>query len=343
MKKSDIISLIQSHAERNEVAFRNAAYKIADEFRKNGDKALASYIMNILADAGEFVPQGEDYELKFLLHVNTSRNHLYLPDTLQQYLIGLVNAISTNSGINRIMFHGAPGTGKTESVKHISKILNRDLFSVQFPNLIDSKLGQTQKNLAELFREISRMPQPEKNIILFDEIDALAMERTDSHDLREMGRVTSALLKELDNINENIVIIATTNLYERFDKALIRRFDICVDFNKYSIEDLIEIGEMICNEYISKNPSMGKDTRLLRKILSIMQPVLSPADLQNKVKVSFAFSNRERKLDYCRLLYTSLTGDANPDCQLLKEKGFTLREIEILTGISKSNVCRELQ
>lgn len=343
MKKSDIISLIQSHAEHNELAFKNTAYRIADYFRNAGDFALASFITNLMAEANGFVPQEDYCELKFLLRLEPKRSHLYLPNKLQQYLLGLINAIESGSGIHRIMFQGAPGTGKTESVKNIANIMRRDLYSVQFSNLIDSKLGQTQKNLAALFKEISIIPHPEKSIILFDEIDAIAMDRTNSQDLREMGRVTTALLKELDELDENIVVIATTNLYEKFDKALTRRFDIAVNFNTYTKEDIIDIGEKMCLEYISKTPNLGKDMRLLRKILAMMEPILAPADLKKAIKVSFAFCNRDRKLDYCRTLFLNLVDGSNQDCITLKNKGFTLREIEILTGISKSNVARELK
>lgn len=64
---------------------------------------------------------------------------------------------------------------------------------VDFSALIDSKLGQTQKNLTELFKEINQFMQPEKVLVLFDEIDAIALDRTNANDLREMGRVTSTL------------------------------------------------------------------------------------------------------------------------------------------------------
>lgn len=114
---------------------------------------------------------------------------------------------------------------------------------VDFSTVVDSKLGQTQKNLATLFTEINSFPQPDRIIILFDEIDAIALDRTDPNDLREMGRATSAMLKGLDRINENIVLIATTNLYNHFDKALIRRFDSIINFNQYSNEDLMSIAE----------------------------------------------------------------------------------------------------
>ena len=47
--------------------------------------------------------------------------------------------------------------------------------------------------------------QPEKVIVLFDEIDAISLDRTNQNDLREMGRATSTMLKCLDKMNENIV------------------------------------------------------------------------------------------------------------------------------------------
>ena len=123
---------------------------------------------------------------------------------------------------------------------------------VNFSAVIDSKLGQTQKNLASLFQEINNFVHPERVIVLFDEIDAIALDRTNSNDLREMGRATSAMLKGFDRMNENVVLVATTNLFEHFDKALVRRFDFVVDFNRYSEEDLLMIAEKMLDRYLNK-------------------------------------------------------------------------------------------
>ncbi len=71
---------------------------------------------------------------------------------------------------------------------------------------------------------------PEKVIICFDEIDALALERVDQKDVREMGRVTTSILKALDNLNENIILIATTNLFKHFDRALSRKIWLSFKF-----------------------------------------------------------------------------------------------------------------
>ena len=46
---------------------------------------------------------------------------LLLPDEITGDLIGIVNAIEHHIGINKFLFQGAPGTGKTEAVKTIGK------------------------------------------------------------------------------------------------------------------------------------------------------------------------------------------------------------------------------
>lgn len=152
---------------------------------------------------------------------------------------------------------------------------------VDFSAVIDSKLGQTQKNLSELFKEINSFVHPEKVIVLFDEIDAIALDRTNPNDIREMGRATTAMLKGFDRINENVVLVATTNLFEHFDKALIRRFDSVIDFNRYSDEDLLSIAEKMLDKYLDKLKLANRDIRLFRKIMKLLPEKMYPGDLKN--------------------------------------------------------------
>ena len=343
MKKANIINLIKYYAEKNDLGFRNEAYQIANEFDKIGDYQLSEYIMALLSNANTFIPQVNENELTFLKKIEISGDPLPLPEEIKSDIIGIINAIGHNIGVNKFLFQGAPGTGKTETVKHIARILERDLFIVDFSYVIDSKLGQTGKNITKLFDEINNFIIPEKTIILFDEIDALALDRTNSNDLREMGRATTSVLKGLDSLNEKILLIATTNLFNHFDKALIRRFDSIIDFNRYSREDLIDISEIILNFYLSKFKNVGRNIRLFRKIISLMDKIPYPGDLKNLIKTSLAFSNPNDEFDYLRRLYTSVSSKSEKTLKNLQNQGFTVREIEILTGISKSQVSRELK
>ena len=343
MKKKSVINLIKYHAEKNEAGFINEAYEIAKDFDNSGDYQLAEYIMALLSSANTFVPQINDNDLVFFEKVAITNDSLPLPEAIEQDVIGVINAINRNLGINKFMFQGLPGTGKTETAKQIARILNRDLFMVNFTTVIDSKLGQTTKNIVEMFSEINNYNFPNKVIFLFDEIDAIAMDRTNSNDLREMGRATSTILKELDRLNDKAIIIATTNLFDYFDKALVRRFDAVVDFNRYSQEDLIEIAVSMINSLLSKFKGCNHNIRLFKKIISLMKPMPMPGELKNIIKTSVAFSDSSDGDDYLKRLYFSIVGNKPDDLKNLQEKNFTLREIEILTGISKSQVARQLK
>ena len=342
MKKKNIINLIKYHVENNNDAFRNEAYEIANEFDRSGDHQLAEYIMSLLSDVNTFVPQMENHESVFFEKFDTTVDNLFFPDAIMQDLLGVVNAVSHNLGINKFLFQGAPGTGKTEAVKHLAKILKRDVFMVDFSTVIDSKLGQTQKNISEMFKEINDFRNPDRVLILMDEIDSIALDRTNQNDLREMGRATSAMLKGLDRIDNRVVLIATTNLYEYFDKALIRRFDSVVNFNRYSKEDLLEIAEKILNKYLAKFKLANRDIRIFRKIINLADPIPYPGDLNNLIKTAVAFSDPADGQDYFRRLYYGVCSYNPENLKLLKNQKFTVREIEILTQKSKSSVSRLL-
>lgn len=348
MKKQNVLNLIKYHVERNENGFRNEAINIARYFDSIGDDQLAEYVMSLIAESNLYAPQGSDFESKFLKQIDTKiMKPLNLPIPISEDIKGIINAVNHNIGINKFLFEGFPGSGKTEAAKHVSRLLDRALFCVDFENLIDSKLGQTNKNISILFNEINALPNSNRVVILFDEIDVIALDRINTNDVREMGRVTSTILRELDrltDLNKEIVIIATTNLFSNFDKALIRRFDAIINFNRYSKEDLIEVAEYYFSSFIKNFKGVSKDMRLFKKILNTSSNKLPyPGELKNIIKTSLAFSNINSEYDYLRRLYNNLVGNLDEtDINQLHIQGFTLREIEKLKGSSKSTVARKL-
>ncbi len=344
MKKSQVLNLIKYFTDDNKEAFINEAYSIASDFNNSGDTELGEYINSLLSGKNTFIPQDIDIGSSFFHKVNISNvQTIALPEAVTEELEGIENAIEYKTGVNKFLFSGAPGTGKTESCRIIAEKLGRELFEIDFEAVIDSKLGQTSKNIAEIFREINALPYPDQAVILFDEIDALAMDRINQNDIREMGRATSSVLKGLDELNPNIVLIATTNLIDSFDKALLRRFDKVVDFNRYTREDLIEVSQRILDNMLKKFGVDKRNTRLFTKIISLYEEIPAPGELKNLIRSSIAFSNPKKDFDYLRLLLKEVYPELCSDLKGLKERGFTLREIEILTGIPKSTAARELK
>lgn len=341
MKKADVLDLIKYHYENKESEFRNQAISIARDFDKSGDTQLSQYIMGLMSQSDRFVPQ-DSGEVGYLMPVKLDGDNLPLPEAIVSDLAGIINAVNHNIGVNKFLFVGSPGTGKTESAKQIARLLNRELLMVNFSEIVDSKLGQTAKNLNQVFDEINRLPFLNNYIILFDELDTIAMDRVNQNDLREMGRATSTFLKSLDQLNPDAVVIATSNLFDNLDKALIRRFDATIDFDRYTPEDLIEVSDMILSSLLKQFKTVTRDRRLFKKIMSSTKKLPNPGDLRNLIRSSLAFSDPKDPDDYLKRLMRGLHNNRNLKVSELHKRGFTVREIEILTGISKSSVSREL-
>lgn len=343
MKKQNIINLVKYHAEQNNAAFIAEVSEIAREFDSNGDYEAAQYLMDLISNANVYMPQANYRNLQFLEKLEYSSNPLMLPNIIEEDVIGIARAIRNKAGMSKFLFYGAPGTGKTESAFQIARLLERDILSVHLEQLIDSRLGETSKNVNRLFDEINHLMYG-KVIVIFDELDALVLNRRSENDLREMSRVTSTFLRELDALSNQIVIIATTNLFESFDKALSRRFDAIISFDRYAREDLIEIADAMLTSNIKKAVNLSQDLRLFHKILNGLPEIPYPGDMKQIIKTSIAFSDETNKYDYLRKIYLALNGNPkNVDIQQLSEKGFTTREIEILTRIPKSSVSRKLK
>ena len=343
MKKQSIINLVKYYVEKNDEAFRTEVVDIARDFEKNGDLSISEYLMDLISTTNYYVPQANYKNYQYLRKLAFQNKPLLLPELIKNDVLGLVRAIDKKMGINKILFHGNPGSGKTESAYQVARLLGRDLLTVDFEQLIDSRLGQTAKNISTLFDEISRV-QPMSVVILFDEIDAIVLDRVNSNDLREMGRVTSTFLRELDALSDDVVIIATTNLMKSFDKALVRRFDSIISFDRYSRQDLVEIADAILLRFLKKAENSRQDTRLFHKILNNAAEIPYPGDLVQLIKTSVAFADTENEFDYLRKFYLALNNNpTNVDIQDLQEKGYTTREIEILTGIPRSSVSRKLK
>jgi len=128
----------------------------------------------------------------------------------------------------RMLLAGPPGTGKTLSAEVIATTLGVDLLVVDISRVVSKWIGETEKNLAELFDAAERS----QTVLFFDEADALFGKRTeitDAHD-RYANLETAYLLARLERC-EGMVILAT-NFRQNIDPAFLRRLEFVVEFEE---------------------------------------------------------------------------------------------------------------
>lgn len=342
MKKQNIINLVKYHYLKDDNSFRNEVYELVRYFSEIGDNNIAQHLLSLMKDVNVLKPQDYDYSHFNYLFKDTKKcTSIIFPDDLSEDILSIVNSINKSNGIHRFLFHGQPGTGKTEACRHIARLSQRDLIIVNCEEIVDSHLGQTPKNIVELFNEINKL-MFENVIILFDEIDSLVLDRLNSNDLREMGRATSTFIKQLDLLSDDIVLIATTNLKESIDQALLRRLGASISFDRYKTEDLYYLADKFLSDCLSDGYKYRVNSVLMHKIIKNASVNVNPGELKNAIKLSVSFSS-DGEYEYLSRLFKILIPNVDlKDIKKLAEMNFTMREIEILTAISKSSVSRKL-
>jgi transitional endoplasmic reticulum ATPase len=130
-----------------------------------------------------------------------------------------------------ILFSGPSGTGKTVMAKAFAGELGQTLIVVDPPTLLSKWVGESEKGLREVFK---RAKQVSPCILLIDDIDAIAVARTEEHVTSVAQRVTSQLFRELDELQGSlgVTVLAATNRIDLIEPALLRagRLDYVMEF-----------------------------------------------------------------------------------------------------------------
>ena len=126
-----------------------------------------------------------------------------------------------------IMLYGPPGTGKTFLAKAVAGELSLPFFAVTGADIFGKQIGESEKNVRRLFREIRKN---DLSVVFIDELETIFPKRTS--DVHESTRnVISLLLQELDGFDtmkNPILLLGATNVPWMVDEAFLRpgRFDM---------------------------------------------------------------------------------------------------------------------
>jgi SpoVK/Ycf46/Vps4 family AAA+-type ATPase len=122
-----------------------------------------------------------------------------------------------------LCFYGPPGTGKTALAEHIATSLGRPLLLRQASDLMSKYIGETEQNMAAMFREA----ETEGAVLLMDEADSFLQDRRGAQRTYEVTEVNE-MLQGMERFHG--IFICTTNLMDRIDQAALRRFTFKIQF-----------------------------------------------------------------------------------------------------------------
>lgn len=163
---------------------------------------------------------------------------------------GLGDVIEYGRGMT-MLFWGAPGTGKTWTAECIAKSFGTGLHRIDSSMIQSSEPGASNRNIKKAFAEATK-----KNDILFlDECDSLITDRASVGMI--IGSEINTLLTEIERFEG--ILILSTNLIEKLDKALERRISLILEFKTPNVEQRKSIWEKLIPSKMPLNDDVNLD------------------------------------------------------------------------------------
>uniref|UniRef100_A0A8J6ZWG9 ATP-binding protein n=1 Tax=Desmonostoc muscorum LEGE 12446 TaxID=1828758 RepID=A0A8J6ZWG9_DESMC len=122
--------------------------------------------------------------------------------------------------IGGILFYGLPGCGKTLLANAFANESGRYFFKFSPADIVSVWIGQSQKNIRDIFAQAKKKAP---SLLFIDELDSIGFNRNEDNAHTDQKATINQLLIELNNLqNSDVIVIAATNYLSGIDSALKR-------------------------------------------------------------------------------------------------------------------------
>ncbi len=176
------------------------------------------------------------------------------------------------AGEGRICLYGPPGTGKSAFAKHVAEVIGKPAMVKRASDIMGSYLGQTESNMAEMFRQA----KADGAVLILDEADSFLRAREGAKRSWEITAVNE-MLTQMESYEG--VFFATTNLMDQIDSACLRRFDMKINFGFLKQAQSLSLYRELCE-------SLHLDLSLACEANLNAMEKLTPGDFENVLRQS---------------------------------------------------------
>jgi transitional endoplasmic reticulum ATPase len=145
-----------------------------------------------------------------------------------------------------MLLYGAPGTGKTEFAKYLSRISGLQFKEISYGKISSMWVGKTEKNLARAFEDASE----EGALLFIDEADSLISDRRGANHSWETTQVNEFLV-QLEN--SKCLVVCSTNFQGKLDAASNRRFHFHLKFDYLKEDGILKMAQNFFPELEQEN------------------------------------------------------------------------------------------
>ncbi len=229
MARADLLKKLFSSFNNNDrELFMKTAHEIIADERKKNHAILADDLEMVLNGAQKnfghsmstmkptyLSKSGKEERLVEIIYPDKYFDDVILPQEKMLQLSEVIKEfqnwdILISNGvapINKLLFYGPPGCGKTLCANVLAAEIGIPLMYVRFDALVSSYLGETASNIRKVFD----LAKNDSFVILFDEFDAIGRSRSDTSEHGEIKRVVNTFLQQIDCFRGRSIIIAATN------------------------------------------------------------------------------------------------------------------------------------
>lgn len=251
MKSQTLRKLIRAIAARSNDDLDRIAFQIVRDEKRVGHTRLAEELDGLLKtetaihcddsdnaettsqDVGSLteLPRSRRYRdpLATIVPRDQLEHHMVLPPEIETRFARIEKEFAARHRLakhgmvprKKILLYGPPGCGKTLGAKRLAWNLGLPLMKVRFDSLVSSYFGESSSNLRNVFDASAANPC----VLLLDECDFVARSRHQANDIGEASRIVNTMLLLLDEYESPGLFVATTNVADKLDAAIFRRFD----------------------------------------------------------------------------------------------------------------------